>query len=241
MGVECRHNVGEDKVEITVKIAGWIERPIALIVLLYRRIRYGYAFRRIRLTRGKYAIVDDEDYYRLGRYKWYAHKTRSKYYAVRRRKEHPRSVLMHREIIKVEEGFFVDHINHNGLDNRRANLRPATPAQNNYNRRIVFKNKTSKYKGVRRHRSKWQANIFKGKKIYIGSFDNEDEAARAYNEKAKELFGEYARPNVISDIKHKTPNKRPKTEDGGQRAENTKYEIRISKYEANSKFKYQII
>jgi hypothetical protein len=99
-----------------------------LLALSYRRVRFGYAFRRIPLTQGKYAIVDPDDFERINKHKWYAAKGKNTFYAerivtVRKRRMH---INIHGEIIKVPDGKFVDHINHNGLDNRKTNLRPAT-------------------------------------------------------------------------------------------------------------------
>ena len=159
----------------------------------------------IRLTQGKYAIVDDEYFDRLNGFKWCAHKNRKTYYAVRnskRQKGRRTFICMHREILglKTSDGKDTDHINGNGLDNRRVNLRPCTPSQNQHNRRSFCG--TSKYKGVSWHKrdKKWQAYIrLNGKLIHLGLFDSEIEAARAYDIKAKELFGEFAHLNFKGD------------------------------------------
>jgi len=189
-------------IQIVINIPKRLERPILLLVLLYRRIRYGYAFRKIPLTRGKFAVVDPEDYERLSLYKWHAFTGRGTYYAMRiGRKSEKRSgkrIWMHREILNLEEGLMCDHINHNGLDNRSANLRPATHRQNMWNH---LKRKTrcgSKYKGIDRasDMKHWRARIrFKGKRIYLGSFENEIDAAKAYDEAAKKYYGQYAALN----------------------------------------------
>lgn len=122
------------------------------VVLLCRRLRYGYAFRRIRLTQGKFAIVDPADYPRLAKYKWYAAKTRGIFYAVRAQwSKNPKKLLtikMHRMVIDVPEGLVADHINHDDLDNRRANLRVATLAGNARNVRHPRINAASRYQGV---------------------------------------------------------------------------------------------
>jgi DNA polymerase-1 len=168
-------------------------------VLLYRRLRYGYAFCRIPLTQGKYAIVDPDDYRRLAKYKWYVVGTPGSQYAARShttKNAKKSAIYMHREIIKVPDDLFADHINRNSLDNRKANLRPATRAQNVQNRTKFRKGKySSKYKGVTwncGHRL-WQADIkFNGNHIFLGSFDSEVRAAKAYDRAAKRYHAEFA-------------------------------------------------
>lgn len=109
-------------------------------------------------------------------------------------------IFMHREIIKVCDGLLVDHINHNSVDNRKANLRPATQTQNNCNRRKFSGPSKSKYKGVywKQHINKWLAQIGVNRKvIHLGCFKNKKEidAARAYDEAAKKYHGELASLN----------------------------------------------
>lgn len=174
------------------------------LLLLYRRLRYGYAFRKIPLTQGKYAIVDPEDYEKLSKYKWYAIRSKRGFYAGRsagtnRHGIGQKTVRMHHAVLKAPEGTFVDHINHNGLDNRKSNLRICTMQQNSWNMRKQKGNCTSQYKGVTRRKDigRWEARITcNAKKISIGFFDDEKAAAMAYDVKAKELFGEFAAPNL---------------------------------------------
>jgi hypothetical protein len=144
------------------------------------------------LTQGKFAIVDVEDYEWLSQYKWCAVKNRDVYYA--HRWGDGRIALMHREIMGAPEGVPCDHKDHNGLDNRKSNLRLCTSAQNQYNKRPK-KGCASRYKGVvwRKDEKKWRARIsFKGKRIHLGDFDNQIEAAIAYDRKAEQIFGEFA-------------------------------------------------
>ena len=172
--------------------------PFVALALLYHRARYGYAFRRIPLTQGKYAIVDPEDFERLNKHKWHANKAKNTYYAIRRvhiARNKWKHIKMHREILDPPDHLFVDHINHHGYDNRKANLRTATCRQNSYNRIHFRKNPSSKYKGVswNRHKNKWSVQIrYDGKSKFIGFFDNETEAAKAYDKEAKKHHGEFA-------------------------------------------------
>ncbi len=196
-------------------------------VLVYRKIRYGFAFRKITLSQGKFAMVDEKDYRELCQYKWYATNQRGHFYAARNDPSTPRLRraglstprlppirdarggragatkkrgrhlvwTMHREILKCPKEMVIDHINHNGLDNRRVNLRMVTAQQNSWNVKKPRGKFSSKYKGVSfdKRSKKWTAAIFyKGKRIYIGQFDDEETAGRAYDLKAKELFKEYA-------------------------------------------------
>jgi hypothetical protein len=160
----------------------------------------------IPLTREKVTIIDREDYDKVKKYKWHAHKQPNKnrfiFYAVARNEEQP--ISLHRLITNAKTGEEVDHINGCGLDNRKSNLRIATSQENHRNsrKRLRYKNKptTSKYKGVYwNSRDKiWQSRITRNSKlIYLGSFDNEKEAASAYDAKAVEIFGKFARTNFI--------------------------------------------
>ena len=158
----------------------------------------GDKMKRIPLTQGQFAIVDNEDYERLKKYKWYAVKNRNTFYAVRSIKKGNKWTLrkIHLDIITVPLGFQVDHINRNGLDNRKVNLRICTLAQNVRNRKTPIH--SSKYKGVSWFKitKKWRAYIYsKDTFISLGYFRNEAEAAKAYDRKAKILFGEYACTN----------------------------------------------
>lgn len=154
--------------------------------------------REIPLTQGKFALVDDEDYETLSAVKWCAAKIGWTFYAKRsiRRSDGVRTVVcMHRVILPdVEE---IDHINGNGLDNRRGNLRPVTRSQNRRNSRKRTDN-TSGHIGVYWHKQKrrWEAQVkLDGRRRSAGYYDTPEEAARARDALALELHGSYAKLN----------------------------------------------
>lgn len=152
----------------------------------------------IPLTRGKIAVVDDSDWEWLKEYKWYCGKTKKgKLYA--RAKINGKEVSMHRLIMDAPKGVTVDHVSGITLDNRRSNLRLCSQADNNRNAVKHNFNTSSMYKGVRKHAcGKWHSRIqVNDKTISLGLFDSEIEAAEAYNNAAKEYFGEFAQLNKI--------------------------------------------
>jgi hypothetical protein len=157
--------------------------------------------RYIGLTRGKYATVSEHRYESLSKRKWSAYYDyRGRRYYALDTNEKP-VVRMHREIVGGDSPH-IDHINGDGLDNRDENLRPSTVSQNIANSQNHKKNKKGgKYKGVTfcpevTGGRPWRARIgFQNTIVYIGRFASEQEAARAYDEKAVELFGEFAHKN----------------------------------------------
>ena len=150
----------------------------------------------IPLTSGKVAIVDDDMFEELSKYKWYS----SHGYAARHSinsSGKDKYISMHRSICNTPDGMYTDHINGNIQDNRRENLRVCTKAGNQRNSKKP-KNNTSGFKGVSFFRAakKWMAYIrVNHRRIYLGYFDNPIDAARAYDRAAIELHGQFARTN----------------------------------------------
>ena len=160
--------------------------------------------RTIILARGEQVKVDDKDYEFLNQWKW--HKS-SKGYAVHRfhypssyKTPISKTVLMHRVLTFAKDGIQVDHINGDKLDNRKENLRLCNNSQNHMNKGVQS-NSTTGYKGVSFEKSigRYRAYLnLNGKRYNLKTWETPEEAALAYNEKAKELFGEFACLNIIS-------------------------------------------
>lgn len=152
----------------------------------------------IPLTQGQVALVDDEDYEALSKFKWYANIQRKgrgeQRYAVRNahKPEGRGQVYMHRQILPGVTQ--IDHRYGNGLNNQRENLRPSTPSQNIANQKKTYRNRTSKYKGVHLHTQlkKWSVQV---NHKHVGLFVDEEDAARAYDRAALKVYGEFARLN----------------------------------------------
>jgi len=159
--------------------------------------------KRIKLSNGRFTIVDDEDFLWLSQFHWYTNSGKWNLYANREVMTEGKTscFLMHREIMMHHgykiEGFYVDHINHNGLDNRKENLRMVTASQNQMNRLPI--KSLSGYKGVTIYRNgKWRASAkVDQKNVHLGYFDTKEEAAIAYNSFAQRQFGSFAYLNVI--------------------------------------------
>jgi hypothetical protein len=148
----------------------------------------------IPLTRGKFALVDEEDYEALSQYHWFFS---GRGYAERAGAVRGQIVRMHRVVAGATAGVEVDHVSGDRLDNRRQNLRLATRSQNACNHRIRRDN-TSGFKGVTwsAPHKQWRVNVrVDGKRHYVGLFRDPVEAAKAYDKAAKQHHGEFARLN----------------------------------------------
>lgn len=150
--------------------------------------------RLIPLTQGRFAIVDAEDFARLNQFKWCLKDG----YAIHSRPRSlgpPRNLYMHRVIKDVGGRVSVDHGNRNKLDNRRVNLRLVSHAQNMQNKSRYSNNRTG-FTVVHWRTGKWRAEIkYRGKTRFLGYFGSKEEAARARDKKALELWGKGARLN----------------------------------------------
>ncbi len=152
----------------------------------------------IPLTKDRVALIDVEDLPLVMQYPWRAttrtRNTYASYDAPVEGQAKQKTILLHRLILGFPDGC-ADHINGNGLDNRRCNLRAATFSGNTQNGRKRT-GTVSKYKGVTVSRNHWKASIRSSKKDYhLGVFDREADAARAYDAAARRMFGEFANCN----------------------------------------------
>ncbi len=159
----------------------------------------------ITLTKGMEAKVDNVDYPVVNQWKWHCLKIG---YAARTVCSKPKRsmIYMHRQVAQLAGlslDHEIDHINGDKLDNRRCNLREATKAQNNMNRKVLRKGKSSKYRGVSYYKQmhRWEAYIkLPDRKVRLGYFEDELEAAKAYNQAAKKHYGEFANLNDIERV-----------------------------------------
>lgn len=158
----------------------------------------------IELTRGFKAIVDDDDFEKLSKFKWHVFVSKNTNYAQRKSPQYKGkrgTIRMHRVILGVSDGRIIDHINRNGLDNRKCNLRVVTASQNNMNKIKV--RGESKFKGIHWNKKaqKWSARIVLNRRITaLGNYNTEVEAAMVYNIIAKKVFGKHALLNKLNKL-----------------------------------------
>lgn len=154
----------------------------------------------------KEVLIDDSDFFKVSQLKWHLlyDKCINGFYIITTlyTDNKKRTVYLHRFVMGCPKDKIIDHINHNTLDNRRCNLRICTKLENNKNVSIRKNKITSKLKGIyfKKADNKYVAQIgYNKNKIHIGYFKTEKEAYEAYNNKALELFGEYANLNIIEE------------------------------------------
>ena len=161
--------------------------------------------REIELTQDQVALVDDDDFEWVTAWKWHAHRNRKTFYVEWKRKKNDilgiHNVIWEHHFGPVPEGYTVDHIDNDGLNNQKLNLRLATATQQHQNQRIKSDN-TSGYKGVSFHRTeqKWQARItINHKRVFLGYFSDPAEAAQARDRAVIEHYGDFANLNFPLD------------------------------------------
>lgn len=169
---------------------------------IYDQSTLGTANNQITLSKGKVAIVSQEDFEYLNQWKWSLHSggyaVRREYLGIKDGKEVSRYILMHREILKPNDNQEVDHINHNRLDNRRENLRLCDRSENLANNSIR-KDNTSGVRGVYWFKpyKKWKVSLtFRGKEYHIGYFTDKEAAIEAKKKAVVKIHGEFANVNI---------------------------------------------
>jgi len=148
--------------------------------------------KRIKLTQGKHALVDDEDYEELSKYKWHAVNTGNHLYA-----RNSNGVYMHREVMNTPKGKYTDHINHDGLDNRKSNLRVCTNQQNCWNKSLQSNNTTGHqgvyFDGRPKRQKRWYVRFkLNGKKLSLGYFKNIEEAIKKQEDFVNNLCKDFS-------------------------------------------------
>lgn len=149
------------------------------------------------LTSGQFALIDDVDYDKVSSRRWHAYKSSNSWYC--RTNIGKKHISLHAFLFPVPKGFVVDHIDGNGLNNQRANLRQATQAENMRNQR-PHRDSRSPYKGIWRipGAKTWGVQIWNGRKRnYVGSFVDPLEAAKVYDFIAIQVFGQFAKVNGV--------------------------------------------
>ncbi len=199
--------------------------------------------KKIKLTQGKFALVDDEDFEWLMKWKWHfvhGYAMRKKYLGKQNEKYIYKDIYMHRLILATPKGLDTDHINNFKLDNRRKNLRIATRRQNLQNRFFSKRKNSNLPMGVGKHHSgKWRARItVNGKELSLGSYNTSKEAGIAYNWATLKYFKNFANPNNISNWKKEHPVERKKYIDAGKN--NTSGIVGVSLHKKTNKWQVRI-
>lgn len=143
-------------------------------------------------------LVDWREYSKVKDYGWYLSKDSHSYYL---KANKGGSSISYHNFCYGSEGYLVDHIDGNSLNNLRSNIRVCTPSQNQANQKLQSKSKSSQFKGVtfNKLKNKWIAQIgYEGNRIYLGQFESEKEAALKYDEAAIYYFGSFAKTNLVS-------------------------------------------
>jgi hypothetical protein len=148
--------------------------------------------RKIYLTKGKFTIVDDEDFEWINQWKWCATLSGYAKRTIWINGKH-KDVFMHRLIMSTPKGLEIDHLNLDKLDNRKENLRNCTHSQNMQNRKVTKNNKLG-IKGISLSQHKWRSRInVNNKNILLGSFEKMEDAMEAYRIGVKKYYGEHGR------------------------------------------------
>lgn len=162
----------------------------------------GVSVTHVLTTRDLYAIIDDADWPLIQPYRWYAHRGRSTWYAASRDANGQR-IYMHRVITKAVRGMVVDHEDGDGMHNRRKNLTVCGFDANAH--KDAPTTASSGFRGVRAEGRRWRARIASGGVLqHIGTFDTAQDAARAYDERAIEIYGKFAWTNFDYGIRDAT-------------------------------------
>jgi len=187
---------------IQIKVLNWLDLICVWPLLILRLCKFGFPFRKIYLGEDEWTLVEPLDYYWLKNFNWYLGGNGKEFYAFTNIKIGPgkvKMVSMHRQIMNPPPHLLVDHRNTNTLDNRRANLRLATHSENACNRRKISSKTSSQYIGVyfEKRTGRYTSKIrIHGKRLWLGRFNTELSAAKAYDEAAKKYHGEFARLNL---------------------------------------------
>lgn len=145
----------------------------------------------------EFLIIDDEDFERLSKFKWYIGTRDRIFRTIYEFRKVTKNVSVANEVLQRYDTIF-DHRDRNKLNNKKDNLRETDDSKNNANKlKYNYSNQTSKFKGVTKRKDKvFDSRIsIRRKTIHLGRFENEEDAARAYDKKASELFGEFAVTN----------------------------------------------